>query len=119
MENQNQQNPQGQPQQGGANANQPPKNDIEENRVLAAISYLWIVSIIVLVVKKDSKFASFHAKQGLILFIAALIISWIPVVAWILNILILVAIIVGLTKALDRQWYKLPLIGDLAEKIKF
>lgn len=119
MENQNQQSPQEQPQPNNSNPNQPPKNDIEENRVLAAISYLWIISIIILVIKKDSKFATFHAKQGLILFIAALIISWIPVVAWILNILILVAIIIGLTKALDRQWYKLPLIGDLAEKIKF
>lgn len=114
MENQNSQNA-NQSKQG----NQAPKNDVEENRVLAAVSYLWVVSVIVMIIKKDSKFAMWHAKQGLILFIAALIVSWIPVVGWILNILVLVAIIIGLTKALDRQWYKLPLIGDLAEKIKF
>lgn len=112
MANENKaQKPQGQPQGG-------PRNDVEENRVLAAVSYLWIVSIIALILKKDSKFVVWHAKQGLILFIASIIFSFIPFVGWIANLLILVAVIVGLVKALDRQWYKVPLIGDIAEKIK-
>lgn len=117
MENQNQ--PQQSQQPGQPQGEQQvPKNDIEENRVLAAVSYLWIVSVIVLIVKKDSKFAVWHAKQGLIMFIASIILSFIPFVGWILNLVILVFVIVGLVKALDRQWYKVPLIGDLAEKIK-
>lgn len=95
-----------------------PKDDIEENRVLAAVSYLWIVSIIALIIKKDSKFVQWHAKQGLILFVASIIFSFIPWIGWILNLLVLVAVIIGLVKALDKQWYKVPLVGDIAEKIK-
>lgn len=92
--------------------------DVEDNRVLAAVSYLWIVSVIALLVKKDSKFVVFHAKQGLILFIVSIILSFIPILGWLLNIIVLVFVIMGVVKALDRQWYKVPLVGQLADKIK-
>jgi hypothetical protein len=49
--------------------------DAEDNRVMAAIGYLGILFLVPLLVKKDSPFAQFHAKQGLALFVFAVIIS--------------------------------------------
>ena len=92
--------------------------DIQENKLIAALSYLWIISIIVLLVKKDSKFAHFHAKQGLVLFIGSMIASFIPVLGWfILNPIIMILAIIGLIQALMGKYWRVPLVADLAEKI--
>jgi len=49
------------------------KKDIEENKVAAALSYVWILCLVPLFLKKNSKFCQFHAKQGLLLFIVEVI----------------------------------------------
>ncbi len=92
--------------------------DVEENKVLAAISYLWIISLVILLIKKESPFAKFHAKQGLILWIASIICWIIPIVGWILNLVIFIFIIVGFIQAISGKWWKVPGIGQIAEKIK-
>lgn len=91
--------------------------DIQDNKVLAAISYLWVLSLIVLLVKKDSKFAKFHAKQGLVLFIASIILGFVPVLGWLLELVVVIFVIVGLLKALSGEYWKMPLVSLLAEKI--
>jgi len=101
------------PAQGGQD------KDVEENKVLAAISYLWIISLIILLVKKESAFAKFHAKQGLILWIASTILWIIPWVGWALNIVVFVFIVIGFTKAISGKWWNVPGVGQLAAKIKF
>ncbi len=89
-----------------------------DSNLMAALSYIWLISVIMLVIKKDDEFVKFHAKQGLILFI----ISWIgviPVIGWIIDVIVVIFIIIGFIKALTGERYKLPLIGDLAAKINF
>lgn len=93
--------------------------DVEENKVLAAISYLWIISLIILLVKKESKFAKFHAKQGLILWIASIVLWIIPYVGWVLNLVVFVFIVIGFIQAMSGKWWKVPLVGQLAAKMKF
>lgn len=51
------------------------KKDIESNKGLAMISYLGPLALIPFLVSKDSKFAVYHAKQGLNLFVIELIFS--------------------------------------------
>lgn len=92
--------------------------DVEENKVLAAISYLWIISLVILLIKKESPFAKFHAKQGLILWIASVVCWIIPVVGWILNLVIFIFIVIGFIQAMSGKWWKVPGVGQLAEKIK-
>lgn len=94
-------------------------DDVEKNKVLAAISYLWIVSLIILLVKKDSPFAQFHAKQGFVLFIAAIVFGFIPLIGMLLNLVVFVFALIGLISALQGKWRKLPLIAPIAEKINF
>jgi len=95
-------------------------SDIEKNKGIAALSYIWILFLIPLLTKKDSDFAKYHAKQGLVFFIFSTIvgfISWIPVVNILLGIFGLVLFIMGLVNALGGKKVPLPVIGQYAEKI--
>jgi len=100
----------------------------------------WIVAVIVLAsdrFKRDLE-TRFHAFQGLYLFVGWLIVDWVasPVMrfhsddfggvgfgqpfaragASILNLLIIAAWIVMMIKASRSEHYRLPIVGDLAER---
>jgi len=94
--------------------------DISENNLLAAISYVWILCLVPLFLKRDSKFVQFHAKQGLVLFfieIVGTLVFWIPLVGWLLFIAILILAILGFVNAIQGNSWKMPVVGDLAQKI--
>lgn len=95
------------------------QKDVDDNRVMAALSYIWIVSLIMLLLKKDSAFVQHHAKQGFVLWVASIIFWFIPVIGWLLNCIVLVFVILGFVQALNGSWWKAPMISELAEKIKF
>jgi uncharacterized membrane protein len=98
---------------------------LEEN-VAALLSYVlgWVTGLIFFLIEKDSKYVKFHAMQSIITFGALMIVSWIlsviPVIGWVismlLGILAFVLWIVLMIKAYKGEKYKLPYIGDLAEK---
>ncbi len=97
--------------------------DVQENKVIAALSYLGLLVLIPLLVKKDSPFCQFHAKQGLVLLIAWVgigIIAIIPILGWIVSIvgtiILFVLFIMGLVNALGGKYKELPLIGQYGEK---
>ena len=93
-----------------------------EEKALGAIAYLGILFIVPLLVKKDSAFCMFHAKQGLVLFIIEVIggiIFWIPFVGWAIMALVSILGLIALINALMGNQWKIPVIGDLAEKFKF
>ena len=90
--------------------------DVEANKTIAALSYLWILFLIPLLTKKNSKFCQFHAKQGLILFLLSFF-SWFPLVGWLMFLAIVVISVMGVVKALDGVWWKIPYLYDLSKKI--
>jgi uncharacterized membrane protein len=95
--------------------------DVEANKTAAALSYLWILCLIPLLTKKDSKFAQFHAKQGLVLFgieLIASILFWFPVFGQLLSIVLVIVSVIGIIKAYNGEWYKMPYIYDWSLKIK-
>jgi len=51
------------------------KNDIEKNKIMAIFAYFGPLSLIPFFASKESKFAQYHAKQGLNLFIIELIVG--------------------------------------------
>jgi uncharacterized membrane protein len=94
----------------------------------------WIAAIIVLAsdrYRRDYE-VRFHAFQGLYLFVAWLLVDWVvsPVLRstghafWqplphgggVLHLLILAGWIVMIVKVSQRQHYRLPILGDLAER---
>ena len=94
--------------------------DVEDNKIFAVLGYIGILFLIPLLAKKDSPFAQFHAKQGMILFIAGIIASfviWIPFVGWAIGIFMFVLWIMGVINALGGQMKELPVIGGFAKKI--
>jgi uncharacterized membrane protein len=107
------------------------KNDIEQNRVMAILAYLGILVIIPIAAAKNSKFATYHANQGLILLIAELILSAAASVSsaffgllnigffialyhitvWPLSLLLLALVILGIYNAASGKARELPVIG--------
>ena len=105
---------------------QPAAKSGGDDNLMAALSYVWIISIIMLVTKKDSDFIQFHAKQGFVLFVVS-VIWWIITVAlfflwfisWIIYLVIFIAAVIGFIKAYSGERYSLPVVGDIAAKINF
>ena len=101
--------------------------DIEQNKVFAILAQLGILVLVPILGAKESKFARFHANQGLVLVIAAIaigivigILQFIPVlgiifsiVGWIINIALLVLCIIGIVNACNGKAKELPLIGSI------
>ena len=88
-----------------------------DSKLFAALSYLWLLSVVMLVLKKDDEFVKFHAKQGTVIFVASIILWFIPIIGWLLQIAVLIAVVIGFLKAYSGERFKLPVIGDLADKI--
>lgn len=95
-----------------------------QNKFLAAISYVWILCIISILCSKNDAFVRYHANQGLVLFIANVIvgianyiIAFVPivgaVVALALNIACFVLMILGIVNAVTGKMKQLPLIGGV------
>lgn len=112
-------------------------NDIEQNKALTVVGYIPLLFLIPLIVAGSSKYAKFHANQGLILtilaFVSAVInaligfvIGWIPVIGTIicfvvsvaLGVAVLAYIVIGIVNAVQGKAKKLPIIGDLLDVIK-
>lgn len=94
--------------------------DIEENKAITYLSYIGILFLVPLLAKKDSKFAVFHAKQGLILTIGWFVGAFLYIflgLGFLVHLVILVFSIMGLVNVNKGEMKKLPLIGDWAEKI--
>lgn len=97
------------------------KND---SNILAAISYLWILSIVMLFVKKDDDFVVFHAKQGTVLFGAWAVVAIVGIpflflgpLILLIDLVIFIAVIIGFIQAISGKRYKMPVVSNLAEKI--
>jgi len=84
----------------------------------------WITGIVFLVLEKENKFVRFHALQSLLTFlplsVLAWLLGWIPFVGWVLAalvwILTVILWLILMFKAYRGEKYKLPLVGDIAEK---
>ena len=100
------------------------EKDIQEGKFFAVISYISFLCIVSLVLKKDNKFALYHAKQGLVLFVlevGCFIVSIIPFLGWLMGmfgvLVFTLASVWGILQSLMGNFARLPLISDIAEKI--
>ena len=100
--------------------------EVLEGKPYAILAYLWILCLIPLILKKDNKFSLFHAKQGLVLFIGELVIGFIgviPILGWMIlflgTFLFGILSLAGIVQALLGNFWKMPVVGEIAEKINF
>ncbi len=100
----------------------------KKNTTMAAIAYvLFFVPLLTGDAKKDS-FVKYHVKQGLVLFLLAVLINvigWVVPfylwysISWLLSLAILVLLILGIINAVNGKQEPLPVIGKFADVFKF
>ncbi len=103
--------------------------DVEQNKIMAILAYLsWLV-IIPIFAAKDSKFARFHANQGLVLalteivwwvgtgILTAILTAIVPFLGFLstllglVNLLFLVLLVIGIMNVANGRAKELPIIG--------
>ena len=94
--------------------------DAEQNKVMGILAY--IIFLIPLLAAKESRFAMYHANQGLVLFLATMAVtlvgSIIPIIGWFIilpvgYLAVFVLAIIGILNAVKGVCKPLPLIGGI------
>ena len=117
---------------------------LDEN-VAALLSYVftWLSGLVFFLIEKESRLVRFHAMQALLLGASAIILGIVLWVAWVILLIIatqisdvltmllnlvfmllmaafyiglLIAWVLCMIKAYGRQYFKLPVLGNFAEK---
>ncbi len=103
--------------------------DIQANKIIAILSYIGILVLVPILAANGSKFAKFHANQGLILLIiefisgiltsmSMLFIQPIGFFAFLLWLLAFSLSIIGIVNAASGNATELPLIGSSIKLLK-
>jgi len=93
----------------------PASNDVADNKDIAALGYVWILSIFVLFYRHQSPFARFHAVQGTVLFIISIAAWLLPgFIGRLIGLVVLGMCVWGFMSAAQGKWKQLPLIYALA-----
>lgn len=96
----------------------------DDGRLAAIMAYIPFLCFVPLLSMKNNTEARFHARQGFVLFIVELVavLFLIPGLSSLVFKVVLIACagmaIAGVYFALQGKNYKLPLVGDLADKTK-
>jgi uncharacterized membrane protein len=106
---------------------------VDEGKLWCILAYLGVLCFIPLLTQKQNSFVMFHAKQGLTLFITEMIVwivrlfIWhIPYIGWIISLVLglvglgcFVLSIIGIIQAIQGKEWKMPILGDFAQKFNF
>ena len=90
------------------------------------LAYIGILVLVPILAAKNSKYARFHANQGLVLFIAEVIynivsaiirailpLAVVNIILWVISVLFLVLSIIGIVNAATGKAKELPVIGKI------
>lgn len=97
-----------------------------DSKLVGLLCYMgvFVTGFLFLALEKRSTFVKFHAMQSIFFSAALLIINivlgFIPIIGWFLGVLLaplsFVLWIALMLLALQGRWFKLPIIGDMAEQ---
>jgi uncharacterized membrane protein len=97
-----------------------------EVNIAGLLCYLipFLSGLLLLILEKNSRFVKFHAMQSVLtfgtLFAAYYIADLIPLIDGLIRFLIqvlgFVLWILLMVKAYGKEWYRLPVVGEMAEK---
>lgn len=101
------------------------ERDIQEGKFFAAVGYFFFLCFVPLFLKRDSRFATFHGKQALILFIletAAGILSVVPLIGPLVSGLAFIVFglvsLFAIYQVLIGQEWQIPYVYDISMKVK-
>lgn len=116
--------------------------DVQDNKVMALLSYIGILFLVPKLARKESPYAQFHANQGGNLFIIGVIVNiiiWVisfviglglgltgsgifsvlativGIISWVVGVVFLILMVLGIVYALQGKAKELPIVG----KVKF
>lgn len=98
------------------------QDDVQSNKIMAILSYFGLLVLIPIFAAPHSRFARFHANQGLVLLIASFALSILDSVIGffpfglifnIVRLVILVLAIMGIVGAAKGEEKELPIIGGI------
>ena len=99
---------------------------IQDGKFFAAVGYLNVLCFVPLVLKKGNKFAQFHGKQALVLFIleiAASIMKVVPVLGDLMFtgafVVFGILSLIGIMKVLMGEYWEMPVIYEVSNRITF
>ncbi len=84
--------------------------------LLAAMSYLFVLVIVSMVVGRKNEFIAFHAKQGvalLVVWVVGMFSFYFSILPWIFALIILIYVIIGIVNVVLGREKLLPVIGRL------
>ena len=91
---------------------------VDNEKLMGILAYIGILFIVPLLAAKDSDFAMYHTNQGIVLFIAWVIVGAVNIIpilgqiVWFLgSIFLAVLMIMGIVNAAKMKKKPLPLIG--------
>jgi len=98
--------------------------EIEDAKFFAAVGYLSVLCFVPLLLKKGNKFAQFHGKQALVLFILEIAASIFKVVPALGDLVFTVGFVVfgilslvGIVKVLMGEMWEMPIIYEISNRI--
>lgn len=105
------------------------QQDINDNKVMAILAYIGILVLIPILAAPQSKYARYHANQGLVLFIIELIyaaitgvlgfvlamlhLGFLAIIFSLIGIVFLVYMILGIVNVVNGTAKELPIIGKI------
>ena len=95
----------------------PNKNDIEEHKISAAMSYVGVLCFLPLFFKRKSTFVQWHAKQGLMLLLIEIISSAFGWLLWPIFLLAVFFSLYGISQVLHGKYWRLPFFGKYIDKL--
>ncbi len=91
-------------------------DDVRENKDIAALSYVSVLSVIIFLLRRDSPFVRFHSRQAVILFLISLPLWFIPLVGRFLELFVLAGMVIGFIGAAQGEWNDVAFIGPLSRR---
>jgi len=92
----------------------------DNSKLVAVLSYLfligWIIALIINLQQK-TRLGSFHIRQTLMLMLAGIVVSFIPIVNFVSWIVLFIFWLIGLIGAINGEEKEIPLIGKLGQDI--
>ena len=100
--------------------------EFDVNKILGILSYVWILCLVPLVLKRKDEFIHHHAKQGLVLFIfeiVLMVVAVVPLLGWLLAfvgwIFAVILALMGIVNVLAGKKWEMPVLGKYADRLKF
>lgn len=98
--------------------------EIQDGKFFAAVGYLSVLCFVPLLLKKENRFALYHGKQALVLFILEVAASIVKVVPALGDLVFTVAFVVlgmlslvGILKVLMGEYWEMPVIYEISNRI--